>query len=65
MRGSRGICTVGGCFGESHDAVEAVVIGECECFQPEPGGLLDEFVRMRGTVEKTEVGMAVQFGVRN
>ena len=34
-----------GGLGEAHHAVDAVVIGEGERAQPEPGGLLGEFLR--------------------
>jgi hypothetical protein len=54
-----------GGFGEAHDAVEAVVVGEGERLEAEPGGFVDEFLGMRGAVEERVVGVAVQLGVRD
>ena len=46
-----------------HDAVEAVVIGDGQRFEPEAGGLLGQLLGMRRTIEKGEVRVAVQLGV--
>ena len=54
-----------GRLGEADDAVEAVVIGDGERFQPEPGGLGGQLLGVRGAVEEREVGVAVQLGVRD
>ena len=54
-----------GGLGEAHDAVEAVVVGEGERLEAEPGGFVDELLGMRGTVEERVVGVAVQLGVRH
>ena len=54
-----------GGLGEAHDAVEAVVVGERERLEPEPGRLGDQFLGVRGAVEEREVGVAVQLGVRH
>ncbi len=53
-----------GCFGETHYAVEAIVIGEGQCFEAEAGCFLSKLFGMGCTIEKTEIGMAVQLGVR-
>ena len=52
-------------LGEAHHAVEAVVIGERERFETEPGSLHHQLLRVRGAVEEGEVGVAVQLGVRH
>ena len=54
-----------GGLGEAHDAVEAVVIGEGERLEAEPGGFVDELLGVRGAVEERVVGVAVQLGVRD
>ena len=54
-----------GRFGEPDDAVEAVVVGDGEGAQPEPGRLLDAFLRVAGPVEEREVRVAMQLGVRH
>ncbi len=50
-------------LGETHHAVEAVVIGERECAQPEAGRLAHELLGVARPVEKTEARVRVQFGV--
>ena len=55
----------GGGFGHSDDSVEPVVVGEGEGVEAEPGCLLQERFGAGGAVEKTEVGVRVQFGVGN
>jgi hypothetical protein len=52
-----------GGLGEADDAVEAVVIGDREPGEPEPGGLVGQLLGMAGAVEEGEVGVAVQLGV--
>jgi hypothetical protein len=52
-----------GGFGETDHAVEAIVIGERQCFQAEAGCFLCKFLGMGCAIEKTEIGMAVQLGV--
>ena len=52
-------------FGESHDAVQPVAIGERECVQAEAMRFFGEFFGVRGAVEEREVRVAVQFGVRH
>ncbi len=50
-------------LGEADDPVEAVVVGERERREPEPGRFLDQFLRVAGTVEEGEIRMAVQLGI--
>ena len=52
-----------GGLGEADHAVEAVVVGEGQGLEPQPGGLLDQLLGERGAVEEAEVGVAVQLGV--
>ena len=52
-----------GRLGEAHHPVEAVVVGEGEAGQPQPGRLLGQLLRMAGPVEEAEVGVAVQLRV--
>ena len=52
-----------GRLGETDHPVEAVVIGEGEGAQPEPGRLGHQLLGVRGAVEEAEVGVAVQLGV--
>ena len=52
-----------GRLSEPHHPVQTVVVGECDRPQPQPGRLLDEFLRSAGTVEKAERRMGVQLGV--
>ena len=59
----RGQAHGAGRLGEAHHTVETVVIGEGECLEPEPHGLLDQHLRRTGPVEEAEVRMTVQFGV--
>ncbi len=54
-----------GGLGEAHHAVEAVVVGQRDGPQIEPGGLLDEFLRRAGTVEEAVRRMRVQLGIRH
>jgi hypothetical protein len=54
-----------GRLAEPHHPVQAVMIGDGQRRETELGGLLGEFLRMAGTVEEAEVGVAVQFGVRD
>ena len=48
---------------EADDPVEAVVVGDREPGQAEPGGLVDQLLGVAGTVEEGEVGVAVQLRV--
>ena len=50
-------------LGEAHHPVEAVVVGERERVEAEPGSLCDQLFWMGGPVEKAEVGVDVQLGV--
>ena len=50
-------------LGEADDAVEAVVVGEGQGLQPQPGRLLGQFLGVGGAVEEAEVGVTVQLGV--
>ena len=52
-----------GRLGEADHPVEAVVVGEGEGAEAEPGRLGHELLGVRGTVEEAEVGVAVQLGV--
>jgi hypothetical protein len=52
-----------GRLGEADHAVEAVVVGERERVEAEPGSLCDQLFWMGGPVEKAEVGVDVQLGV--
>ncbi len=52
-----------GRLGEAHHAVEAVVVGEGQGLEPQPGGLLHQLLGRAGAVEEAEVGVAVQLGV--
>ena len=52
-----------GRLGEAHDAVEAVVVGEGQRLEAEPGGLGRQLLGVRRPVEEREVGVAVQLGV--
>ena len=52
-----------GRLGEADDPVEAVVIGEGEGVQAQPGGLGGQLLGMRRAVEEREVGVAVELGV--
>ena len=54
---------LGGGLGEPDHAVHAVVVGERDGVEPQPGGLLDQLLGMAGAVEEAEVGVAVQLGV--
>ena len=50
-------------LGEPDHAVEPVVVGDGQRFQPQPGRLLNQLLRMAGPVQETEVGVTVQLGV--
>ena len=50
-------------LGEAHHAVEAVVVGDGQRLQPEPGRLLGQLLGVAGPVEEAEGGVAVQLGV--
>ncbi len=52
-----------GRLGEADHPVQAVVIGEGQGAEPEPGGLGHQLLGVGGTIEEAEVGVAVQFGV--
>ena len=52
-----------GGFREADHAVEAVVIGDRQRGEPEPGGFLGQLLGMARPVEEREVRMAVQLGV--
>ncbi len=52
-----------GGFGEPHRPVQAVVIGQRQRTQIQPGGLLDQFLRRTGPVEEAVRRMRMQFGV--
>ena len=54
---------LGGRFGEPHRPVKAVVVGQRQGAQTEPGGLLDQFLRRAGPVEEAERRMRVQLGI--
>jgi hypothetical protein len=47
----------------THDAVDAIPIGEREAAKPESDGSIDELFWMRGTLEKGEVGATDELGV--
>ena len=53
-----------GRLGEADHPVQAVVVGEGEGVETEPGRLGDELLGVRGTVEEAEVGVAVELRVR-
>ena len=59
----RGHAQLGGGLGEPHHPVHAVVVGEREGLQTQPGGLLDQLLGVAGAVQEAEVGVAVQLGV--
>jgi hypothetical protein len=50
-------------LGKAHHTVEPVVIGQCQRPELEPAGLRDKFLGIRGTVEKTEIRMAMELCV--
>ena len=50
-------------LGEADHAVEPVVVGQSQGAELEPGGLGDELLGVRGTVEKAEIRMAVKLRV--
>jgi hypothetical protein len=54
-----------GRLGEPHHPVEPVVIGDGEPGQSQPRRLLGQLLGVAGAVEEAEVGVTVQFGVRN
>ena len=53
-----------GRLGEAHDPVEAVVVGDRQRVEAEPGRLGGQFFGVRSPVEEREVRVAVQLGVR-
>ena len=52
-----------GRLGEPDHAVEAVVVGEGEGAEAEPGRLSDQLLGVGGAVEEAEVGVDVQLRV--
>ena len=52
-----------GRLGETDHPVQAVVVGEGECVEAEPGRFGDELLGVRGAVEEAEIGMAVELRV--
>ena len=52
-----------GRHGEADDAVEAVVVGDGQGREAEPGRLVDQLLGVARTVEEGEVRVAVQLGV--
>ena len=54
-----------GCLGEPDHTVEAVVVGERQRFESEPGCLLGQLLRMGGAIEERKVRVAMQLGVRD
>ena len=52
-------------LGEAHHSVEPVVIAQGQRLEAEMGGLLHQFLGMRGSVEEAEIGVGVQLGVGN
>ena len=50
-------------LGEADHPVQAVVVGEGEGVEAEPGRLGDELLGVRRAVEEAEVGMAVELRV--
>ena len=55
----------GGRFGEPHRAVQAVVVGQRQGAQIQPGGLLDQLLRRAGPVEEAVRRMRMQLGIRD
>ena len=53
-----------GRLGEADHPVQAVVVGEGEGVEAEPGRLRDELLGVRRAVEEAEVGMAVELRIR-
>ncbi|BCI90891.1 hypothetical protein NIIDMKKI_60970 [Mycobacterium kansasii] len=54
----------GGRFGEANRPVQAVVVGERQCAQIQPGGFFDQFLRRTGPVEEAVRRMRMQLGIR-
>ena len=52
-----------GGFGEAHDAVEAIVVGNRDGREPLAGRFGDQRFGRRHTVEEAEAGVHVQLGV--
>ncbi len=52
-----------GRLGEADHAVHAVVVGDGQSLQAQPGRLLDQLLGMGCPVQEAEVGVAVQLGV--
>ena len=59
----RGQAVLAGGLGEADHAVEAVVIGQGQCLQIQPGGLGDHLLGHRRPVEEAVGAVSVQFGV--
>jgi hypothetical protein len=53
-----------GGLGEAHDAVESVVVGQCETREAEPRALGGELLGVARAVEEAEAGVGVEFAVR-
>ena len=53
-----------GGFGEADRPVHAVVVGDGQRLEPEAYCFFHKLVGVRSTVEETEIGVAVQLGVR-
>ena len=54
-----------GRFGEPHRPVQAVVVGQREGTQIQPGGLFDQLLRRAGPVEEAVRRMRMQLGIRD
>jgi hypothetical protein len=52
-----------GGFGEAHDAVHAVVVGEGQGLQAEPDRLLDQLLGVGAAVQEAGVGMAMELRI--
>ena len=59
----RGEADGAGSLGEANHSVEAVVVGEGQGLEPEPGRLLGQLLGVGGPVEEREVGVTVELGV--
>ena len=55
----------GGRFGEPHRPVQAVVVGQRQRAQIQPGRLFDQLLGRAGTVEEAVRRMRMQFGIRD
>ena len=54
-----------GRFSESHRPVQAVVVGQGEGAQIQPGSLFDQLLRRAGAVEEAVRRMRMQLGIRD